>query len=290
MRTGAAGVQREQRAVHLHREILASTEGAAHAGQVDAHLLGRQAEAGGDLVAIDVQPLRRDIDVHAALAVGHRETGLGSEEGLILDAHLVGAAHDHLALGRRVAVPDHDGTHDVRARVVAVAVPHGRALGVERGHLGGASHVVDRRQRLVLDDDRAHGLPGVLERLRGDDRHRLAGVADAIDRQHRLVGELEAVGLGARYVRMREHRVHAGQCDRPGDVDRHDAGVRVRAAQRRAVQHARHVEIARVRELARHLGDAVGPLDGLADAAAHEGRAHACSSAEAARTAARMRP
>ncbi len=89
---GALRVQRQQRAVDLHREVLAPAERAADAGQVDAHLLGREAEAGRDLVAVDVQPLRRDVDVDAALAVGHGEPGLGAEEGLILDPDLVLAA------------------------------------------------------------------------------------------------------------------------------------------------------------------------------------------------------
>ena len=82
----AVRVQREQRAVDLHREVLAAAERAADAGEVDAHLLERQAEARRDLRAVDVQPLRRDVDVDAALAVGHREPRLGAEERLVLDA------------------------------------------------------------------------------------------------------------------------------------------------------------------------------------------------------------
>ncbi len=93
----AARVQREQRAMHLHREILAAAEGAADAGQVDAHLLGGEAEAGRDLVAVDVQPLRRHVDVDSTLSIGHRKARLRAEEGLVLDADLVAAAHDDLA-------------------------------------------------------------------------------------------------------------------------------------------------------------------------------------------------
>ena len=55
-------------------------------------MLRRQAEAGSDLVAVDVEPLRGDVDVDAALAVGHREARLGAEEGLVLDADVVDAA------------------------------------------------------------------------------------------------------------------------------------------------------------------------------------------------------
>ena len=61
----------EHRAVDLHRQVLAPAEGAAHPGEVDPHLLLLEPEARGDLVAVDVQPLGRDVDVHATLAVGH---------------------------------------------------------------------------------------------------------------------------------------------------------------------------------------------------------------------------
>ena len=86
----------------LHREVLAAAERAAHAGQREPHLLGRQAEARGDLVAVDVQPLGRDVEVDAALAVGDREPGLRAEEGLVLHADLVLAGDDDV--GRRVGV------------------------------------------------------------------------------------------------------------------------------------------------------------------------------------------
>jgi len=44
---------------------------------VNPHLLEREAETRRDLVAVDVQPLRRDVDVDAAFAVGDSEAGLG---------------------------------------------------------------------------------------------------------------------------------------------------------------------------------------------------------------------
>ena len=76
--------EREQRSVDLHREVLAPAERAADAGEVDPHLLGREVEARRDLLAIDVEPLRRDVDVDAALAVRDRDPRLGAEERLIL--------------------------------------------------------------------------------------------------------------------------------------------------------------------------------------------------------------
>ena len=53
----------------LDREVLAPAERAADTREVDAHLFGPEAQARRHLVAVDMQPLRRDVDVDAALAV-----------------------------------------------------------------------------------------------------------------------------------------------------------------------------------------------------------------------------
>ena len=66
-------MQRQHGAVDLHREILAAAERAADSGEVDPHHLRRQAEARGDLVAVDVEPLGGDVDVHASFSIGYRE-------------------------------------------------------------------------------------------------------------------------------------------------------------------------------------------------------------------------
>ena len=63
----------------------------------------------------------------------------------------------------------------------------GRALGIDDG-----------LERLVLDVDRLRRAPRLLGMLGCDERDRLAVVADAVDREHRLVGELEAVRLAGR--------------------------------------------------------------------------------------------
>ena len=119
---GAARVQREQRRVDLDRQVLAAAERAADAGEVDPHLLLGQAEARRDLLAVDVQPLRGDVDVDAALGVRDGEPRLRSEERLILAAELVLAFDDDVALRVGVAVDDPHRAHDVRARVVQVVV------------------------------------------------------------------------------------------------------------------------------------------------------------------------
>jgi hypothetical protein len=260
----AVGVQREQCAMHLHRQVLATAERAADPGEMDPHLVERQTETRRHLRPVDVQPLRRDVDVDAAFAVRDREPRLGAEERLVLNADLVDAAHAEVAFRVRVAVADHHVPHDVRAIVLEVAVAARRLLRVEIGLLGRALHVRHGLERLVLDAYAFRRAARLLGMVGGDERDGLAVVEDAVDREHGLVGELEAVGLLARDVLVGEHRVHAGHRHGFADVDREDAGMRVRRAQRVAPEHARHDQVARVGELALHLRRRVEPRDELA--------------------------
>ena len=254
----------------LHREVLAAAERAADAGEVDAHHLGREAEARRDLVAIDVQPLGRNVDVDAALTVGHREARFRAEERLVLDADVVHAAHAHVTLGIRVAVADDHVPHHVRPRIVAVAVRHRRAIGMKRRLLRRALHLRYRLEQLVLDADRGSRTPRLLRLLGGDERHRLAVIADAVGGEHRLVGELEAVRLLAWHVGVREHGVHTGHPQGGGDVELDDLRVRMRAANGDAPEHPGRVQVARVLEFAGHLRRRVVPGAAVADARAPE--------------------
>ena len=206
-----------------------------------------------DLRAVDVQPLRRDVDVDAALAVRHRQPRLGPEERLILGADLVDALDAHVTGRVGVAVTDHDVAHDVRSIVLAVAVAARRLLGMQVGELGGALHVGDGLEQLVLDDDALRRATRLLRMLGGDECDRLAVIEDAVDREHGLVGELEPVRLQTGHVVVRQHGVHAGHRHRLGDVDRPDARVRVRAPQRVTPEHPGNDQIARIRERARDL-------------------------------------
>ena len=62
---------------------------------------GGRPRLSGELVAVDVQPLRGDVEVDAALAVRDREARLGAEEGLVLHADLVLAGDDDVGRPRR---------------------------------------------------------------------------------------------------------------------------------------------------------------------------------------------
>ena len=121
------------------------------------------------------------------------------------------------------------------------------------------------REGHVRDLDRLRGGARLLDRVRRDDRDRLADVAHELFGEDRLVVAIhEAVRLLSRDVLLREDRPHARELRRGGAVDALDARVRMRAAERHAVEHPLAPEIARVLELALYFGDRVGPCRGLA--------------------------
>src|SRR5437667_361332 len=90
---------------------------APHGGLlVNTHLLRSEAETRCDLVSINVQPLRRDVHINSALAVGHGQPRFRPEERLILNPDVVDAGNGHVALRVGIAVADHEGADDVRTR------------------------------------------------------------------------------------------------------------------------------------------------------------------------------
>ena len=283
-------VQRQHRSVDLHREVFAAAEGAADTAEVDPDLVERQPEARRDLRAVHVQPLRGHVDVDAALAVGHGQSRLRAEERLVLDAELVVAAHRHVGLRVGIAVANHQVTDDVRPVVLAVAVAARRPLRMQVLLLERALHVGDRLQLVVRDANALGRAPSLLGMIGRNESDRLAVVEDSVGGEHRLVGELEPVRLLPGNVVVRQHGVHSRHRHGVGDVDRDDSRVRVRAPQRVPPQHARRRKIARVGELARHLGRRVDAQHELADLAdlqlSRRGLGHA--RAAAARTASKI--
>ena len=98
----------------LHRQIFAAAERSTHPGECQPYHLGRQVEALGELVLIHVQPLRRDVQVHSALAIRDGEPGFGTQKGLVLHADLVLPGYDHVRLHvLGVAVHDVNVAQDV---------------------------------------------------------------------------------------------------------------------------------------------------------------------------------
>ena len=125
------------------------------------------------------------------------------------------------------------------------------------------SGIGQRLELLVVDLDPVGGAARGLGVVGGDDRHRLALIADLGERQHGLVVVLEPVRLAAGHVLVGQHRVHARDRQRGADLDRPDARAGMRRAQRRAPQHVLGPHVRRVGELALDLRDPVGPAHGL---------------------------
>ena len=185
--------------MHLHRQVLAAAERAADAGEVDAHLLGREVETRCDLVAVDVEPLRRDVDVDRRPR--RRERRARTRARGTPDP---GCRCRRRPRPRRRPSASGSPWRITMCRttfgpvVLAIAVTVRRPVGMEVLELGRALHVGHRRERLVVDADLLGRAPRLLGVLGGDERDRLAVVEDAVDREHRLVGELEPVVLGTR--------------------------------------------------------------------------------------------
>ena len=78
----------------VQAHVLARAERAADPAEGEAHELVGEPEALGDLVAVVVQPLRRDDEVDAAVVGGDGEAGLGAHERLVLHPDLVRALDD----------------------------------------------------------------------------------------------------------------------------------------------------------------------------------------------------
>ena len=251
---GPTRLQREHARVRLHRQVLARAEGAADAGHRQSHLLLWQPEDVRQLLLVDVQPLGRDVQVHASLAIRDREPRLGPERRLVLHADLVLTGDDDVGPRGLVAVADLHVAEQVAARVEVRRPRRKRLLGVDDG-----------LQHLVLDAHRGRGPASLLGMVGRDERHRLAPVADVIGREDWLVFDLEPVHVLAPHVLVRQHGSHAGHGPRLGGVDVDDPRVRVRAAHCRAPQHPLGLQVGRIGEGAAHLRHAVRAAHALAD-------------------------
>ena len=204
--------------MHLQRDVLPPAERPAGASEHETHLVLRETEAGGGLLAVLVQPLRRDEELHPrAAGIGQRKGRLGAEERLVLHADLVRALDDERTRRVGVAAPDRLMADDVAVGVDRRMPPGDGNLGIEQ-----------RVEHVVGDDDggqRASARLGVIGR---HGRERFADVAHDLAGEHRLVLADEPVGGCAGDVGSGDDRLDPVDRPRAGDVDRHDARIRMR--------------------------------------------------------------
>ena len=153
-----------------------------------------QPEAGGDLLAVLVQPLGGDVQLDAAaVVVGHGQRRLEAEERLVLHADLVGALDHDVAGGVDVTATDalvaearcrRGGSADATPSIAASASSSGSSTS-------------------YVDDDRGQRPPAGLGVVGGHGGDRLADVADDSRGEHRLVGGDQPVRELARARRRR---------------------------------------------------------------------------------------
>ena len=253
----ASGREREQARVDLERHVLTRAERAADAGEHEMHLRFRQPEARRDLAQVLMQPLRSDMQLDAAVLSRNGKSSLWSESGLILHAELVLAGDDDFGGRVGIAVLDENVLDHVALLV--------KARGIR---LQGGDRVGDRSEQLVSHRDRARCEPRLLRRLGGDDRDRLSDVAHAARREHRLVELHQTEQVAGRKLRGRDDGFHSAHLLGCRHVDRKDPRVGMRAAECGPKQHALATQVAAVLEFALYFRDAIGALDGLADASA----------------------
>ena len=126
----------------------------------------------------------------------------------------------------------------------------GPALGMQdriAARIDRLHHVGNGGERLIFDTDETGGVFGDVAAVGDNQCDRLAKVADFAQRQaallHRRVGKAgQRLGF-LRRLRAGDDANDTRQRARRAGVDRFDARVRVRAAQRRSVRHVRQLEV-----------------------------------------------
>ena len=214
---GEPGDVRVDRAVGVRRLVAV----------VDVELAGLRVEVGDDPARLE----RRRVAARVDDVARDDRVGLGERPvGRLLVAGLPGRAREVVAL-------------------TGLVVADQRRVGVER-----LARVDDRRQRLVLDVDQ---LQRVVRRVlvgRDHERDLLALEAHLVAREHglRVVGDRGHPGQAERLeILGRDDGRDVRVGERLRGVDRDDAGVRVRAAQDRAVHHPGQPDVVEVGALRR---------------------------------------
>ena len=229
----------------LQAHVLAAAEGAADAGEGEPHLLPGQVEAGGDLVAVVVQPLGRDEQLDPAVlgsAPPAPTPGRGRPGPACPPRTCPRRPRRRSRPGRRARMPD-------VAEHVAVRVDRRRRRSPPRRPPAARAPRTRPRSRRR----RGRRAPGGRRRPRRSARRGSA---------RRSSANTGWSWCSRPYVRepgtvvLRHDGVHAGHGECAGDVDPEDARVRVRAAQRLAPDHAVDVQVGGERELAPDLGRA----------------------------------
>jgi hypothetical protein len=114
---GTSNGECEQAAVHLKTDVFSRAERSADTSQGEEDVVLCETEAVCDLLAILVEPLRGDDELHSTTRKGSSKSGLKAEEGLVLHADFVGVFYDDISNDRLVTANDALVTEDVPVRM-----------------------------------------------------------------------------------------------------------------------------------------------------------------------------
>ena len=268
----AAGLAGDGRGQRLHLGVGLAAEAAAEERHDDPHLVERQPEQHGDLLADQERVLAGGPQGQLA-AVPVRDRGVGLHRVLVDGREGVLPLDDHGGVregAAGIAAPE-------RVAVAGVAIGVGQVTKTVRAARPGPV-LVDQRgvrgeRRFERGRDREFVVGHVDERDRGvgrglglgrDHGDRLAQEPDLAQGHDRPVAQRVAVvGIDVGQVRGGEHGHYAGGGLRGLGADRGDPGVGHLAVQDRAVEHAGQPEVAGVFGLAGELEPAVGAFHAL---------------------------
>ena len=264
----AARLPGQQRAQELAlEEILLGPEAAAHMVHQHPHLVQWQPQHLGHDAAHHEGRLGGQLHGQAAVAIPLADADIGLHVGRRRAAAFVLAFDDQVGLAKAtfdIATCDTERRDDQVA--AGTDLMQQRRTGCQR-----VFHREDGGQRLVVDLDQVQRRFGDLFRGGRHHGHAFApvthlAVQDVLVGRQRGRTRVRRAGVQhARHVLVRQHRLHAGQRQRPRRVDAPDVGVCHLAAQRARVQHARQLDVAGVLRRSGDLAQQVDTLDAVAD-------------------------
>ena len=213
-----AGPLGQKREMYVKRNVLASPKCTTQAHRVTANGVFWNTKTGDDLLLVDVDPLRGDMEVNGSHPIGDGDTGLGPEWCLILGRCLVVTLDNHLTRCGRIPPPNLHLSKDFALGL--------GCFGIDRG-----------RKLLPINNNRLHGLSSRLRVLRGNHCHRLSPKLRHFVTEHRLVLMLLTKGAKTGHVLLGEHGVNTGHRQRWRRVDADQTSVGVWAAKCRSPKH-----------------------------------------------------
>ena len=237
-----------------------AAEGAADGRLHDPHRRRVQLQHPGQLPVQVVGHLGRGPHRHLARGLGQADGAVGLDRRMRGAFEEVVALHDHAARFRRLV---HPGVHVAERQLHDlgdVPVPPFLAGLVDEGAVLGGDRLVGvqiRGKLLVFDFDKRQRSVGRVLVDGGHGGHAVAHVADPVHAEGVFVGRPGDDPVGRGHVAAGHDGVDAFEGLGPGGVDRHDAGMGMRAAEDLPVKHPRKRDVVGVPGPAGGLGQAV---------------------------------